>query len=477
MLAFGLARVACADDFLDTLRNPGDNSDLRLEKMRASLLKKGYLTSDVQTQAEGASSNVRFNLGHSSEFDRKAGETGSTTAQPLLIPATNDTIPQSYWTNANAILAAAGLSTPQPPANVINPNAPATPPPPLPWEIVATDPAQPVDTKIGGAIMNSLSSKPTATPPPSQSRVDQQFVAQCPMVLFESNLTIYGPHCNESMGYWWDPNPINPRTILRWKPADMSGVEFGVDSALTGPGSALFAFFKQLITLTGYRFQLTNCLGVERWEVQEEVFKIDSMGNVDSTIETSDIAANGNQYFLKYHLYSPTGKKVSTTNLYRMDANQINFTQVVDGYSTGKLLAVAKRVGNWLGKGWLQCTAKNSPRAWSLYFPGNQADHSTVATVQDIRVALAATVTLIAYRDENRGSDGLNLQGQSREWFVFWSGLALICFGGLVCCNCCLIFFTSGIKDKLKKTMYDTERVLLPKRPIQHHAPPLHTSW
>jgi hypothetical protein len=472
-LAFGLARLACGNpDFLDSLR-PGPDTELRLEKMRASLLKKGFLTSE--TQAAGASNNVRFLLGHSKEFDRQTGDT-TTTAQPLLIPAVNDTIPQSFWTNADNILAEAGYSTPQPPASVINPNAPETPPPPLPWQVVMDDASQPVDTKLGGALMYSLSSKPTGTPPPSQARVDAQFVAQCPMVMFESDLTISAAHCNETMGQWWSPNPTNPRTVLRWKPADMSGIEFGVDSALTGPGSAEFAMMKQLITWTGYRFELNNCLGVERWQVQEEVFKIDSMGNVDSTNEISDIAYNGNQYFLKYHIYSPAGALVSESNLFRMDSNQINFTQVKDGYSTGQLLAVAKRVGNWEGKGWTQCTAQSSPRAWSVNFPG-QLEHPTVATVQDIRVALAAAVTLMGYRDENRQKDGLNQQGASREWFVFYAGIALICLAGLICTNCVCIFLNSGIKDKMKKTFYDTERAFLPKRPIQHHSPPLHTSW
>jgi hypothetical protein len=339
------------------------------------------------------------------------------------------------------------------------------------------DASQPMDTKIGGALMYSLSSKPTGTPPPSQARVDAQFIAQCPMILFESDLTVYASHCNQTMGQWWDPNPINPRTILRWNSPVASNLYFGVDSEITGPGTALFAGMNQLMTWTGYRFELTNCLGVERWQVQEEVFKIDSMGNVDSTNEISDISYNGNQYFLKYHVYSPTGALVSTSNLFKTDANQINFTQVKNGYSTGQLLAVAKRVGNWQGKGWTQCMSANNPRAWSINFPDNNDTHPTVATVQDIRVALAAAVTLAAYRDEDRSTDGLNLQGQSRDWFVFYCGIALALLGGLICLNCCLIFVNSGVKDKLKKTFYDSEKALLPKRPIQHHSPPLHTSW
>mmetsp|Transcript_53977 Transcript_53977/g.84007 ORF Transcript_53977/g.84007 Transcript_53977/m.84007 type:complete len:486 (-) Transcript_53977:41-1498(-) len=475
-LALGLVRLVCGDpDFLDSLRPVGQNSD-RLARMRASLVKRGFLTS--QAESEEGSNNVRFALGHSLDFDRQSGEAAATTtAQALLVPASNDTLPLSYWTNANKILAAAGASTPQPPANVINPNAPATPPPPLPWQTVMDDPSQPVDTKLGGAIMYSLSSKPTGTPPPTQARVDAQFIAQCPMVLFESNLTITAAHCNETMGQWIDPNPLNTRTVLRWEPADLSGITFGVDSALTGPGSALFALIKQLVTWTGYRFSLANCLGIERWEIQEEVFKIDSMGNVDSTNEVSDIASNGNQYFLKYHIYSPVGALAATSNLFRVGANQVNFTRVVNGYSDGVLIAVAKRIGNWDGKGWLECTAANSPRAWGLTFPDNSATHPTVATVQDIRVALATAVTLMAYRDENRAKDGLNRQGASREWLVFYSGIGLFCIAGLFCTNCCLVILSSGIKDKLKKTLYDTEKAVLPKRPLQHHAPPLHSTW
>jgi hypothetical protein len=486
LLASGLAHLVFADPeyasesrpigqkpYINDVIDDGHN----LDKMRASLLKKGVIAS--QAQAAKSTNNVRFLLGRSLDFDRKSGDAAiTTTAQALLVPAGNDTIPQSYWSNANKIIAQAGLSTPIPPANVINPNAPGTPPPPLPWQSVMDDPGQPMDAKLGGAIMYGLSSKPTATPPPTQERIDQQFVAQCPMVLFESSLTITAASCNEPMGQWIDPsNPLNIRTVLRWKPFDMGGVYFGVDSALTGIGSALFAEFKQLVTWTGYKFALTNCLGVERFEVQEEVFKIDSMGNVESTNEMSDIAANGNQYFLKYNVYNPVGALVSQSNLFQVGANQVNFTKVENGYATGQLIAVATRIGNWKGLGWTQCMSSHSPRAWSVWFPENQPDHSTVATVQDIRVVLAGAITLMAYRDEHRQKDGLNLQGQSRMWFVFIAGLLLVCFAGLLCVNCCLICLASGVKDKVKKTLWDTERAFLPKRPLMHHAPPLHASW
>jgi hypothetical protein len=325
--------------------------------------------------------------------------------------------------------------------------------------------------------MDGLLQHPTATPPPSQAATAYEFVAQCPMVLFSKNLSIRGGGCNGTEGSWIDPNPSNPRRVLTWSPQDAGGVRFGIDSRISGPGAALFASIRSAFTLSKYKFVLANCLGTDRFHIQEDVTKVDSMGHVASTIDTHDISTNGVAYFLKYLIKTPGDKLIAESNLFRMGANQVNFTEVKNGISTGKLLAIAKRQGNWHGKGWQECTAPNSPRGWNVYFPENKKSFDTIATVQDIRVALTTAITLMAYRDQDRGKDGLNNQGNSQQLFILLGGIAMVCTCGVLCANCCMVFQVSGLKAKLKRVLFESEGAFMPKRPHAHRAPPFNPTY
>jgi len=424
-------------------------------------------------QGDKAAGKVHsFFLGKGSNEDAQPVTT--TTDQALNIPAATDQISPQFWNNAAKLINAAGVSTPMPSAAFIN--AAPKPPAPRTWEAIMQDAQQPLDTKLGGAVMYGLSGPVTPTPPPQQAAISQQFVAQCPMMLFEKNLSIRAASCNETLGKWLDPNPLNPRSVLRWHPKPASGIYFGVDSALTGPGSAMFADLTQVLTLTGYHFVLKNCLGIERWRIEENVYKVDSMGQVSSTVELHDITMNSEAFFIKYLIRSPTGVLMAESNLFRMMTNQVNFTEWKNGENTGKVLAVATRLGQWTKKGWQACMSPTSPRGWSLYFPGDQKDHPSVATVQDIRVAIAGTITLMGYRNENRGKDGLNTQGASRQMFVFVGGVMLVLITCVFMVNFCMVVKASGIKEKLKKTFFDAEG-LMPKRPHQERAAPMHPSY
>jgi hypothetical protein len=399
----------------------------------------------------------------------------TTTAQALDIPANLDAIPPVFWTDAAKMINAAGLSTPIPEAASIN--APPKLAPPTPWQAVMQEGAQPIDTRLGSAVMYKLSGTPPPTPPPNQGAVGQQFVAQCPMMLFEKNLSIRHASCGQKLGQWIDPNPLNPRTVLRWHPLPAGGIYFGVDSRMTGNGSAFFADIKQQLTLWGYHFVLRNCLGTERWRVEENVYKVDSMGKTSSTLELHDITSNSEAFFLKYLIKAPTGVIVAESNLFRMLTNQVNFTEYKNGINTGKLLAVATRQGQWTQTGWEACMSPTSPRGWDMYFPDDTKGHETVATVQDIRVAFSAAITLMANRDERRGKDGLNTQGSTRMEFIFMGGFALICVLGVICVNFCMVFKASGLKEKLKRTLFESEGALLPSHPTQHRAAPLHATY
>jgi len=299
------------------------------------------------------------------------------------------------------------------------------------------------------------------------------------MVLFNNHISIRGQTCGAEEGRWVDPSALaDPnRTVLRWKPKAPGGLFLGVDSALTGPGSAGFAEIHQEITLTGYRFSLRNCLGVVRYILEENVYKIDNMGQVDSTMEYHDILMNAVNYMMKYVIRLPTGTVVAESTLFRINHHQVNFTEVRGGRPTGRILGVATRQGDWQGPGWQKCMSPRSPRGWNITFPDDNARSLTPATAQDIRVAIASSITLMGYRDETRGQDGLNEEGTSREMAVLIGGLMLLVFLAILICNCVMVFKASGLQWKIRKILFESEGAFLPKRPYQLQTPPLHPAY
>jgi len=246
---------------------------------------------------------------------------------------------------------------------------------------------------------------------------------------------------------------------------------------MTGKGSVLYADLSEAMTLRGFHFLMRNCLGVERWRVEENVYKVDSMGQVSSTIELHDVSMNSEAFFLQYLIKSPTGIVAAKSSLMRVGSNAFNFTEVAaNGEDTNNVIAIIKRQGTWTGTGWTDCMASSSPRGWDISFPGGSTT-SQAQTVQDITVAIAGAVTLMGYRDEFRGKDGLDTQGESRTIILFLTAAALVCVGCLFLANFCMVFRASGIKAKVQKTLFDTEGAFLPKHPGQARAPPLYPTY
>jgi len=332
--------------------------------------------------------------------------------------------------------------------------------------------------------MDKLSGGVTQTPPPAQATIDQQFVAQCPMVMFKHNLSIRGPSkCNNTRGQWIAMDTNNVRPIMRWETLGNGKLSFGVDSAISGPGTALFADITQDLTLNSYKFKVRNCLGVDRWHVEEMVYKVNSMGHVDSTVELHDTTRNGVAYFYRYVITKPDGKLFSQSSLYRKSATKVFFNHYRDGLDTGVVLATATKQGTWTGEGWRECMSPTSPRGWSINFSpeatanGKILSHATMATVQDIRVAIAGAITLMAYRDESRGSDGINAEGGQTQMLMLAGGVALVIVVFILAVNCCMVFRASGLRDKLKRALFDSEGALMPKTPHQNRTPPFHNTY
>jgi len=411
---------------------------------------------------------------------KAAGESGGVAAANAAAANAATPISQAYWNNADKVLNSAALSTPLPSAASIN--APPPAPKDTPWEDVMHQSKQPLDTKLGSAIMDRMSGGVTQTPPPAQATIDQQFVAQCPMVLFRYNLSIRGPSkCDNTRGQWIATDPSNVRPIMRWETLGNGKLSFGVDSAISGPGTALFADITQDFTLNSYKFKVRNCLGVDRWHVEEMVYKVNSMGHVDSTLELHDTTRNGVAYFYRYVITKPDGKLFSQSSLYRKSATKVFFNHYVNGLDTGVVLATATKQGTWMGEGWRECMSPTSPRGWSIHFTpdstGNISSHATMATVQDIRVAIAGAITLMAHRDESRGSDGINAEGGQTQMLMLAGGVALVIVVLILVVNCCMVFRASGLRDKLKRALFESEGAFLPKSPHQNRTPAFHATY
>lgn len=439
------------------------------------------------------------------------GPATEASAGELITPLPNDTISTEYWSKVDAAIYFAGRVT-KPPSSF---NDPVPTPTPEPWKkvfqasesVIVVDtplsqanlnnwelatpmppnavkaPAEqthrsmsvvPYDMQIGARIMYGLSEKNTETPPPSQAIVDETFVAQCPMLMFSNQLAVRAPRCGNPYGEWADPS--TDRVVLRWKPTEQGGLYFGVDSSVSGQGSVTFADFTESFSINRYIFDLYNCLKVKRYIVEEAIVKVDQMAaKAYTTSLDHDLSGTKEAIFYEYTIKHPNGSAVAKTTLFRMDQDMVNFTWFSDSESPiGKLIAVATRTGHWKRDQWRQCT--ENPRGWDLTFT-DAANFNTAASVQDLRVAAAAVLNMMAYRDEAVGKDGFQHVG---EGALYWSFLSVIFT--LLIISVCFILATvvcskKGLDKKMKRFCFRLEQVLLPKRATKIRQPVLHPTY
>lgn len=394
---------------------------------------------------------------------------------PLSKPKTASNLNQSYLSHVEHVLDSAGLSTPPPePAN-----APPKPPTPEPYHRVKNERFQPLDTRIGAALL--YESAPfhfdnTPVPPPSTKLAVNQFFANCPMVLFERKLKIFGSdHCGETgKGKWVEPK--GRRNLLRWERRGATDVFYGVDSALSGPGSVMFAAMNHRWTFHGIAFEFVNCMEVGRWLIDEQIIKVNRIGNdIDSTFQPHS-GKLGPGYFIKYVIRFSNFTAVAESNLFRaVVGDQVNFTTVRDFHKLpkGSLIATAQRVGSWHGKGW-RC---NHERYWQMEFPQDEHKFDTLATAADLRVATSAIITLMAQRDETRDNDALLDSVQDEmNWYIALGLLLLL----QICCVTFVIIWLcrwAQVVEKLRKFFFTLEAACLPRRPFKQRAPVLHTAY
>lgn len=382
--------------------------------------------------------------------------------RPLITPTANDTISQEYWNTAQATLEQARLSTTLQVTQVSEylqeSNTSKA------WRFKELEELnQPYPTRLAATLFYMLSEHET-TNLPSQDVVNQEFVSPCPMVIFSNYIVIRPPRCGNSMGTWSDEKN---RTLLRWWRSSSGTVNFKVDSRVFGNGSVDFATLHPQASLSTAKYQLSNCFGSQRYGIEEQVTKL-SQGT-DLLTETSDPSK---AFYIQYFVTWPNGSDVAQTNLFRMNANAVNATKD----SSQTTVGAATRKGNWKASEWSECTANT--REWTVNFTTSN-DSNEVATVQDLRVAMATMITLMASRDEGRNQETAftNNGGERHAFFTFilvWLIVivTILAFGALV-----WAFQSSPYADRARLFFIRLEHALLPKRSFKSRTPVFHPTW
>eukprot|EP00435_Cladocopium_sp_Y103_P009849 s2730_g2.t1 len=293
-----------------------------------------------------------------------------------------------------------------------------TPPPPFPE--VKQNPkvgVLPYQMALGAELLYGMSEKVTPQPLPAQEQVDASFASQCPMVML-SNEVFVTPPCNGGDGFGTWTDSLKPRKMLRWAVNGRGGIDFNVDSAVTGPGSVNFATLSEKMTLTKNIFELYSCMNVLRYSIEETVVKVDHMAQAaQSTASDHDLGETSVAVFYQYLIRHANGSLMAQTSQYRLPETDINFTSFVPGSLHSETFAIARRHGRWQGNDWRQCT--DPQQGWNISFPTHKSSNLVaIATVQDLQVAAAAVLTLLAWREEKVSPDGFQHAGQGS---LYWS--------------------------------------------------------
>jgi len=469
------------------------------------------IDTDLQRNTSSPSSNSSGTSGNSSSTLSSAAASSSNTSslQDVLNNGLVDgKISTLYWAEIDRTIAAAGLVTPQPPSlNDLGPTPTpdpytsilgvqktassaddatatlanyelVTPPPPIPPHAASVPKVSvlPYQMTLGAEVLRGMSEKVTPEPLPAQELVDASFAAQCPMVML-SNDVFVTPPCDHGDGFGTWSDPANTRNVLRWKPNDRGGVDYNVDSAVTGPGSVNFATVTEKFTLNSNTFALYNCMNVMRYTIEETIVKVAHMAPAaQSTASDHDLGETAPAVFYQYLIKHANGSLMAQTSQYRLPETDINFTSFIPGSLQTDVFAMAKRQGRWEGTGWRDC--RTPQKGWNISFPEKKGDNLVaIATVQDLQVAALAVLTLLAWREETVGSDGFEHAGQFSMYWSLTSTVLYLLLAALVAIAVLIVLQRFGWHGKLKRLFFRLEEVLLPKRPHQVRQPVLKAAW
>lgn len=334
----------------------------------------------------------------------------------------------------------------------------------------------PYDMQLGAHIMSALSEKKPPQSLPRQEDIDSQVLTRCPLCVLSDTLAVSAPRCGDKHGQWRIPG--NSGVMMRWAENALGGLTLKVDSAVEGQGAVLFADVREKFTWDKSNFLVTNCIGLPRYQVEENIVRMNKMTPGSTGSGLDGVRVTGEAFFYKYIIRSMTGKKIATTQMLKPATGQVNISLFdADTADITDVVATATRRGAWEQKQWSECT--NEPRDWLITFPpylGEQKD--ALATMQDIRVAAAATITLMAYRQEFIGENGIPTIG---KWHMYWSfgKSMLLIFAVVIATFWCwtVSFEASMLNQRVQDTFKRLESSILPRYSPGKRLPVLHPTW
>jgi len=397
-------------------------------------------------------SRVHVTKNEAVSFNESEAE-GVAESRPLISPGTNDTLSQTSWNEIEAGLSSAAKSTTvmhtdTSPDQVQESNTSRS------WRYKSVgDLNQPYITKLGAAILYSADEHPS-TEKPDQDVVSQEYVAQCPMLLFDNSITVRPPRCGETMGTW---TTEKNQTLARWWRGHGGTLHFKVDSRGLGPGSVDFARLEPQASFTTATYRLLNCLGANGFFIEEQVSMLSS-----------------SHPYMQYYIKWPNNTDAAASSFFRLNANTFNVTHAKES-GIPESLGTVKRVGNWIGDQWTRCSTTSAE--WQISYMA--AGDGNQATVQDKRIAMATMVTLMASRDEGRSQDtGLTENGGETNALIFYAltwfiivGVMLI-FGAI-----CMAFQDSWFAIQARRWLKRFESSLLPPRRFVSRQAPMYAAW
>lgn len=331
----------------------------------------------------------------------------------------------------------------------------------------------PYDMQLGAHIMSALSEKKPPQSLPRQEDIDSQVLTRCPLCVLSGSLAVSAPKCGDKHGQWRVPG--SGGASMRWTENALGGMTLKVDSAVEGNGAVLFADVREKFTWDKSNFLVTNCIGLPRYQIEESIVRMNKMSNVQSE---AGVLRSGEAFYYQYIIRSMNGTKLATTQMLKPATGQVNISLFDNELAdVSDVVATATRRGAWEQRQWAECT--NEPRDWLITFPPYKGEQkNTLVTMQDIRVAAAATITLMAYRQEFIGDNGIPNTG---KWHMYWSfgkSILLILAVVIVTFWCWTVSFeASMLNQKIQDLFKRLESSILPRYSPGKRLPVLHPTW
>jgi len=338
---------------------------------------------------------------------------------------------------------------------------------------------EPYDMMLGAELLVEATSSWTSSS--SNSSVSQHEVNEiinddCLSVNFNDSITITPPRCGTN-GHWYDPR-LN-KTLVEWYDStEDSGLVLREVETSSGSQTATtlekFLYIPEIFTLDDYQYRVKNCNGFTVYYIQEELVDLQKANDFE------DPYATVHEYWYQYKILYANRSTFVVSDQVQTAFTSVNFYEQ-RGVETGATIATANRVGYFAPYDWTACVPSDWSREWNVQFHENTTIFGVPpqdeGTANDIRIAVAATMMLMAYRDGFSARDGFQHSGEGYLYFkLAWNSAVILgIFTVLFLCAVAMWRFT--LDHHFKEFFFSLENYLLPKRAADKRPPPIPTDW